>query len=40
VNVTLLGTFDPQRLSKLREVDGSPMVPVTFAAALIAGTPA
>jgi len=36
VNVALLGTFDPQRLSKLREVDGSPMLPVNFAAAQMA----
>jgi hypothetical protein len=36
VDVVLLGTFDPQRLSKLREVDGSPMVPVNFAAAQMA----
>lgn len=35
-NVALLGTFDSQRLSKLREVDGSPMVPVNFAAAQMA----
>ena len=28
VDVTLLGTFDPQRLSKMREIDGSPILPV------------
>lgn len=36
VDATLLGTFDPQRLSKMREVDGSPVLPVNFAAAQMA----